>query len=70
VSSCPEVAGGAALTVNPGNPDEIADALWKIVSDRGLREGLREKGLRRAEDFDFRKTAQETLRVYEEVYKL
>lgn len=68
VSSCPEVAGDAALTADPNNPQDIADAVGRIVSDRDLREGLREKGLRRAADFDFRKTAEETLKVYEEVY--
>ena len=68
VSSCAEVAGGAALTVDPGNPQDIADAVGRIVSDRNLREMLREKGLRRSEDFDFCKTARETLKVYEEVY--
>lgn len=67
VSSCPEVAGDAALTVDPNDPEDIADAVNRIVSDRDLRESLREKGLKRAEHFDFRKTAQETLRVYEEV---
>ena len=48
------------MTVDPGNPEEIADAVGRIVSDSGLKEMLREKGLKRAEDFDFRKTAQET----------
>jgi glycosyltransferase involved in cell wall biosynthesis len=68
VSSCPEVAGDAALTVDPGNPEEIADALREIVSDGELSAILRNKGLKRAQDFDFRKTAEETLKVYEEIY--
>jgi glycosyltransferase involved in cell wall biosynthesis len=67
VSSCPEVAGDAALTVDPGSFKEIADAVSRILADEGLRKTLREKAFKRARDFDFRKTAQETLRVYESV---
>ncbi|MCK4882028.1 MAG: glycosyltransferase family 4 protein [Candidatus Omnitrophica bacterium] len=70
ISSCPEIAGDAALSVDPNSPQDIAGAIGRIVSDRDLRETLREKGSKRAEDFDFRKTAEETLKVYEEVYGL
>ncbi|MCK5259744.1 MAG: glycosyltransferase family 4 protein, partial [Candidatus Omnitrophica bacterium] len=70
VSSCPEIAGDAALTVDPGNPKDIADAIARIVSDQDLRQALKEKGSKRAREFDFRKTAEETLKVYEEVYGL
>lgn len=68
VSSCPEIAGDAALTVNPQSPDEIADAVYRVLADPALHKKLREKGLRRAQDFSFAKTARETLKVYEEVY--
>ncbi len=68
VSSCPEVAGDAALTVDPADPEEIAHGLERIVEDPQLREDLRQKGFKRAEDFSFFKTAKETLAVYEEVY--
>ncbi len=69
VSSCPEVAGNAALIIDPNRPQDIADAIGRIIDDHGLSETLCEKGLKRAEDFDFHKTAQETLKVYEEVYR-
>lgn len=68
VSSCPEIAGDAALTVNPRNPEEIARAVEKVLTNRDLRETLRSKGLQRAQAFDFDKTALETLAVYREVY--
>jgi len=70
VSSCPEIAGNAALTVDPNNPEDIAGAIDRIIHDHDLKKALKEKGLRRAEDFDFQKTARETLDVYEEVYGL
>ncbi len=68
VSSCPEVAGDAALCVNPNSPEEIAQAIQKILDDKNLRQNLREKGFKRAGDFTFLKTAQKTLEVYHEVY--
>jgi len=69
VSSCPEIAGDAALTIDPNSSGAIAGAVHRIISDCALRETLREKGFKRSEDFDFKKTAQKTLRIYEEVNK-
>lgn len=68
VSACPEIAGNAALTVDPKDPHKIAGAIESIVCDQGLRAQLIASGLKRAQAFDFRKTAEATLRVYEEVY--
>lgn len=69
ISSCPELASDAALMVNPYNFEEIAEAAAKIIHDQRLKSDLRQKALRRAEEFDNLKTARETLKVYEEVYK-
>jgi len=66
-SSLPEVAGDAALLVNPYNVDEIAEAMYKLFTDASLREELRRKGRERAKQFTWRECAQETLKVYEEV---
>ncbi len=67
VSSCAELAADAALTVEPNDSEDIAKAISRIIHDTDLKKNLREKALRRSQDFSFRKTAQETLRVYEEV---
>jgi glycosyltransferase involved in cell wall biosynthesis len=64
VSSCPEIAGDAALTADPYNPLAIADALSSIVNDAGLSATLRERALKRAAEFSFDKTAAATLDVY------
>lgn len=61
----PEVAGGAALLVDPYRPDRIADAVWRLLTDQALREELVEKGLRRAKEFSWRACAEETLRLFE-----
>ena len=67
-SACPEIAADAALTVDPGDEVKIAAATEQILEDPGLCADLIRKGRQRAEDFDFRKTAQETLNIYKEVH--
>ena len=66
-SSLAEVAGDAALTFDPTNVDAIADALHRLLSDGELRAELRGRGLRRAAQFSWERTAQETLAVYRQV---
>lgn len=69
VSSCPEVAGEAALLVNPSSAEAIAEAVHGILTDESLKKSLQEKALNRAQKFSFLKTAQETWKVYKEVYQ-
>ena len=64
VSSIPEVAGEAAILVNPYNVDEITQALYRVLTDNGLRDKLVTKGLERAKNFSWLRTAQETLSLY------
>lgn len=61
VSSLPEVAGDAALLVDPRSVDEIADAISRVLSDEQLRERLVAAGRRRLEVFSWSRTAQQTL---------
>jgi glycosyltransferase involved in cell wall biosynthesis len=61
----PEIAGGAAFFVNPYNPDEIAEAIQKVLTEDNLRKKLIEKGLQRAKAFSWEKCARETLAVFE-----
>ncbi len=55
-----EVAGNAAILVNPENILEIKDAIFKIVSDDNLRQDLIQKGKERLQNFGWPKTAQIT----------
>ncbi len=64
-SSMPEVAGDAALFVDPMDEVSIAQAMINIASDAGLRKKLIEKGLNRASGFSWEKTARLTLDVFE-----
>jgi glycosyltransferase involved in cell wall biosynthesis len=65
-TSVPEVAGDAALIVDPDDHGAIADAVWRVLSDDRLRQELRTRGLRRAAEFTWERTARETLRAYEQ----
>ncbi|MBF0384369.1 MAG: glycosyltransferase family 4 protein [Candidatus Omnitrophica bacterium] len=67
VSSCPEVAKDSALLVDPYSSEDISEAIARILHDPKLKRSLVEKGFRRGSDFSFRKTAQKTLAVYNEV---
>jgi glycosyltransferase involved in cell wall biosynthesis len=62
-TSLPEVAGEAALLVNPHDTGAIAEGLAQLASDAALRETLRERGLARARQFTWEHCARETLRV-------
>ena len=63
-ASMPEVAGGAALLVDPRDVDALAAAIAQGLSDEGLRRRLRSAGLARAAQFSWRRTARRTLDVY------
>ncbi len=70
VSALPELTGeNGALLVDPSKEAEIADALQQILSDPGLGEQLKVTALARAQEFSWKKCAEETLEIYREVYK-
>ncbi|MBE8539371.1 glycosyltransferase [Geoglobus acetivorans] len=69
-SSLPEVVGNAGIMVDPYDIDGLAKAMYEVLTNEGLKEEMRKKGLERAKMFNWRKTAEETLNVYEEVYNM
>jgi glycosyltransferase involved in cell wall biosynthesis len=64
VSAVPEVAGEAALLVDPSDVRQICDAVERLLRDDTLRSALRERGLQRAAEFRWEKAARETVEVY------
>jgi glycosyltransferase involved in cell wall biosynthesis len=60
LSSLPEVAGEAALLVNPYHEAEIAAAMQTLATDAAARSQLRQAGLAQASQFSWRKTGQAT----------
>lgn len=69
VSSIPEVVGDGALLINPFDTEELAKAMEKVLEDPGLKADLISRGFERAAEFNWRKTAQQTLEVYEKLYR-
>lgn len=67
VSSLPEVAGDAAIKINPDCLDELAESIKLVYRDRDLRNLLIKKGLERAALFNLEKIAQNTLSIYESI---
>ena len=67
VSSIPEVAGNAAVLVEPTDVDAITQAVLRIDGDAIFRQDLIDKGLARVREFTWRKTAEKTANLYEQV---
>jgi glycosyltransferase involved in cell wall biosynthesis len=67
VSSIPEIAGDAAMLVNPIDTKGIAEAMVKLAQDEKLRYDLRQKGFEQVKKFDWEKTARETLEIYKSI---
>lgn len=63
-TSLPEVAGDAAIRFDPRSAEAMAEAVYRLWRDPGLREECRRKGLARAAMFRWEKTARETIAVY------
>lgn len=67
VSSLPEIAGDAALLVDPEDKDALVKGLERIVFDEPLRTRLRSNGQAQAKKFTWTKAAQETIAVYRRI---
>lgn len=67
VTSMPEVAGDAALLVNPNYISDIAHAMTRIFNEKSLRETLIQKGFENCKRFNWRQSAQHLWAVCEKV---
>jgi glycosyltransferase involved in cell wall biosynthesis len=63
-SSMPEIAGDAAVTVDPFNYKEISMAMEKLLTDENLRASYNEKGLQRAKLFTWQASAEKLVSIY------
>jgi glycosyltransferase involved in cell wall biosynthesis len=65
ITSMPEVAGDAALLVDPFSVESISDAMIYLSKDESMRNSLIEKGRKRAKDFSWDRTADALWRCIE-----
>ena len=64
ISSLPEVAGDAAVLVDPHFPEAIADGIYTVLTDEAVRRALRQKGLVRAAQFSWEQSVRRVLEIY------
>ena len=68
-SSMPEIGGKDAILVNPEKSDQITEMMLRLETDNDFYERQRAVGLERAKLFSWRKTAENLLKLYHEVYQ-
>ncbi len=62
-----EIGGDGIAAVGASYIDQVCDNLYNILSNKGMRESLILRGLKNADRFDWRKTAQDTIDLYERI---
>jgi glycosyltransferase involved in cell wall biosynthesis len=68
-SALPEVAGDAAILVDPENTEALIGALRNMAADEGLRQDMAARGLARSRLFTWERAARETWDVYQELLR-
>ncbi|MBS4015545.1 MAG: glycosyltransferase family 4 protein [Candidatus Latescibacteria bacterium] len=68
-SSLPEIAGDAAVLINPYDTEEIGQAIIKVISDQQLQTEMRAKGFKNVKRFSWQESAHELLDVFEQIGK-
>jgi len=68
-SSLPEVAGNAAVLVNPYDVEKISQAIGQVLSNERLQKEMREKGIENAKRFSWERAANALLEIFEEIRK-
>ena len=67
ISSLPEVAGEAAITVDPYSEEDITKAIYKVLSDEKLQKELVKKGLERIKVFNWKDSAEKFEKILDDV---
>ena len=68
-SSMPEIGGPEVLMVNPQNAEDITEKMLLLEKDETIYQKQKEIGIRRAQQFSWKYTAEQLLMVYEDVYR-
>ncbi len=66
-SSLLEVAGDAAILINPNNIDDMRDAIQAVMANPSMHADMRKKGLENASRFTWERTANQTLEIYQQL---
>lgn len=66
-TSVPEVVGDAGLLFNPNDTEDIANSVYRLLTDKILKAKMIEKGFARVKEFSWEKTARETIKILTDV---
>jgi glycosyltransferase involved in cell wall biosynthesis len=69
-TSLPEIAGDAALLIDPHSPEALAEAIYSVLTDGALRRMLIERGRRRVREFSWLKFTVQILRTLQVVREM
>lgn len=67
VSSLPEVAGSAAILVDPRNTESITEAMRKVLDDKNLKQKIIQDGFQNVKRFSWEQCARETMDVFNQI---
>jgi len=67
--ACPEVGGDAAITVNPYDVNELAKAIYQVLTHDDLRDKISKKSIKRAKKFTWENAAKKHIDVYIQAYQ-
>lgn len=67
--SLPEIVGDAAIMTDPEDHQQMAAQIAALLTDGGLRDAYRAKGLQQARRYSWDETARNILKIYREVYE-
>lgn len=67
-SSLPEVIGDAGLMIDPHSAENLANAMYEMLTNNSLRQVLIKRGFKNVKRFTWEKTAEKTLEVYKKVH--
>lgn len=66
-SSMPEIADDAALIIDPFKPEDITEAILKLLNDENYKSNLIEKGYKQASNFTWKSMAEKVLEIYKSI---
>jgi glycosyltransferase involved in cell wall biosynthesis len=66
-TSMPEVAGDAALLIDPTSPESIASGIHRMMTDENLRDSCIQKGMMQVQRYSWRRSAEKMNHTYQEV---
>ena len=70
ITSLPEILGDAAIYFNPNNPEEMAEKMKLVLTDKKLYNEMREKGSKQIKKYSWEKMGEETMEIYGKILNI